>query len=56
MFQAGGVGEGGVGVSILLGVHLYKEQRIIIDLFMDGQNRRRPVETSRGDRPFLPGY
>lgn len=50
MFQDGGGREGGVvgvvgvGVPIRLVVHLYKEQRIIIDLFMDRQNRWRPIE------------
>lgn len=56
MFQAGGgcrEDVGLVGVSILLGVHLYKEQRIIIDLFMVGQNRWRPIEMSQGDCTYL---
>lgn len=29
---------------VLLVVHLYKERRIIIDLFMDRLNRERPME------------
>lgn len=59
MFQGGGVvsEDGGlVGVPIRLVVHLYKEQRIIIDLFMDRQNRWRPIEMRHGDCTYLPGY
>lgn len=55
MFQEGGAdGEGvAVVVPIRLVVHLYKEQRIIIDLFMDRQNRWRPIEMRRAGRLYI---
>lgn len=42
-----------VGVPIRLVVHLYKEQRIIIDLFMDRQNRWRPIEMRQAGRLYI---
>lgn len=52
MFQDEGAdGEG--GVSIRLVSHLYKEQRIIIDLFMDRQNRWRPMEMRQAGRLYI---
>lgn len=55
MFQGGGAdGEGvAVVVPIRLAVHLYKEQRIIIDLFMDRQNRWRPIEMRQAGRLYI---
>lgn len=41
------------GVPIRLVVHLYKEQRIIIDLFMDRQNRWRPIEMRQAGRLYV---
>lgn len=58
MFRGGGVGEegGGAGVPIRLVVHLYKEQRIIIDLFMDRQNRWRPIEMRQAGRLYISAW
>lgn len=42
-----------MGVPIRLVVHLYKEQRIIIDLFMDRQNRWRPIEMRQAGRLYI---
>lgn len=60
MFQEGGAMIGRerevvvvVGVPIRLVVHLYKEQRIIIDLFMDRQNRWRPIEMRQAGRLYI---
>lgn len=58
MLQEGGAdGEGvAVVVPIRLVVHLYKEQRIIIDLFMDRQNRWRPIEMRQAGRLYISAW
>lgn len=48
--------RGVVGVPIRLAVHLYKEQRIIIDLFMDRQNRWRPIEMRQAGRLYISAW
>lgn len=47
------MGRVAAGVPIRLVVHLYKEQRIIIDLFMDRQNRWRPIEMRQAGRLYV---